>query len=153
MDNVGLSATRLDLRRGDGRCRSERVARTSWRLVASCRAHMVRDTLETCHGRRWGMFDRVAVLAAAPVASLLALLFELFLCFGVGESKAQLDTGGLAEGAVVFPDDTLSDFARLKPGEVSDCGFRRRDAAHLAKPTSLLTPEGTSRQILVETAW
>lgn len=64
------------------------------------------------------MLDRVAVLAAAPVATFLTLLLQLLLCLGVGEAEAQFDTGLLAEEAMVLADDTLSYFTRLEPGMV-----------------------------------
>lgn len=55
------------------------------------------------------MLDRVAVLAAAPVTSLLALLFELLLSFGVGEAETEFDASALTVNAVELSDDMLCD--------------------------------------------
>ena len=80
---------------------------------------MARDTLEACHGWRWSVFNRVAVLAAAPVASFLTLLLELLLSFSIGEAETEFDAGLLVEEAVVFADDTLSYLTRLESELVS----------------------------------
>lgn len=99
------------------------------------------------------MLDRVAVFTASPVATLLTLLLELLLSFGIGESQAKLDTIMIDEVGVILSDDTLSDLTRLKSGTVSwGRRWEGQVLVYLAKPTSLETPDGTSRQILVEMA-
>jgi hypothetical protein len=141
---------RQDLRRRDGRGRSE-VGSTSRRLVAAVGADVLNATIESRHVGRRGVFHRVAVLSAAPVATFLALLLQLLLSLGVGKTEAKLDTIMLDKVAVVLADDTFGNLTGLE----SAC-VRFRETAdsitYLAKPTSLLTPEGTSRQIFVEMA-
>jgi hypothetical protein len=65
------------------------------------------------------VFDRVAVLSTTPIATFLTLLFELLLCFGVGEAKEELDTIMFGGDAVIFLDDTLRNITRVKSVLVS----------------------------------
>ena len=62
------------------------------------------------------MLDRVAVLLTSPVASFLALFFQLLLSFGVCETEAELDAIMLVEHAVVLSDDTFGNLATVEPG-------------------------------------
>lgn len=80
---------------------------------------MVAHVLKASQGRRWGVFNRIAVFATAPVATFLTLLLELLLGFCVGESKEQLDTIMVGEGGVVFFDDTFGNLPTFEPGKVS----------------------------------
>jgi len=82
----------------------------------------------------------------------LALLLELLLSFSVGKSKEEFDTILFVENTVEFLDDTFGNFAGLKSGIIRSGNKDLAASAYLAKPTSLLTPDGASRQILVETA-
>jgi hypothetical protein len=81
---------------------------------------MAVHALKTSQGGRRCVLDRVAVLSTAPVASFLALLFELFLGFGVGKSKEQFNTIMLGENGMEFLDDTFCNV----PGLESE-GIRR----------------------------
>jgi hypothetical protein len=65
------------------------------------------------------VLDRVAVLAASPVATFLALLLQLLLSLGIRESKVQLDAIMLALHGVKLADDMLGDVTSLEPGSVS----------------------------------
>ena len=60
------------------------------------------------------MLDRVIVLAAAPGATLLALLLELLLSFGVGEAKEKLDAIRLNRDIVEIFDDLFSNVASVE---------------------------------------
>lgn len=114
---------------------------------------MAVDVLKASQSRRGSVFNRVAVLSAAPIATFLALLFELLLSLGVGKTKEEFDSIMIREHAVVLFDDTLRDISALESANVRDMGNAGSEAAtYRANPTSLLTPEGASRQILVETA-
>jgi len=99
------------------------------------------------------MLNRVAVFPTAPVAAFLTLLLELFLSFGIGKAKEQLDTVVLDVGRMVLLDDMFGNLSCFESGQ-SQIGNLRccNKMEYLAKPTSLLTPDGTSRQILVEMA-
>ena len=100
------------------------------------------------------MFDRVAVFTASPTATFLALLLELLLGFCVREAKVELDTGVLNRDAVVVLDDSFSDLTGFEArAEVSAKNDDGEACTYRANPTSLLTPDGLSRQILVEIAW
>ena len=55
------------------------------------------------------MLDRVAVLAASPVATFLALLLELLLSLGIGEAEAESDAIVVDLKTVEVLDDSLSD--------------------------------------------
>lgn len=105
---------RQDLRRRDGRGRSE-VRSTSRRLVAAVGTDLMDAGVETWHNWGWGMFHRVAVLSAAPVATFLTLLLQLLLSFGVGETEAELNVVVLNKIAVIFADDALCDLTSLEP--------------------------------------
>lgn len=65
------------------------------------------------------MFNRVAVLSAAPIATFLALLLELLLGLGISETKEQLDAIMLVESGVELSDDSLSNLARFKSRDFS----------------------------------
>ena len=98
------------------------------------------------------MLNRIAILAATPVATLLTLLLELLLSFGVGEAEIEFDTIMFNKDAVELLDDTLCNLSCLKPTNVRNFIQGRCLTIYLANPTSLLTPDGVSRQILVEIA-
>ena len=70
------------------------------------------------------MLDRVAVLAATPIATLLTLLLELFLSFSVGKAKAELDTVVFIVDTMEVLDDSLSDFTTFESGRVSNMTIR-----------------------------
>jgi hypothetical protein len=57
------------------------------------------------------VFDRVAVFAAAPRPTFLALLFELLLSFGIGEAEVQLDATVVVDSTVEVLDYALCEFA------------------------------------------
>lgn len=100
------------------------------------------------------MFDRVAVFTASPATAFLALLLELLLGFCVCEAKVELDTGMFNCDAVEVLDDSFGNITGFKArAEVSAKNDGGETCTYRAKPTSLLTPDGLSRQILVETAW
>ena len=65
------------------------------------------------------MLNRIAVLAASPVAAFLALLLELLLSLCVGKAEAELDASLLIEGTVVLSNDSLSDLSGLESELVS----------------------------------
>lgn len=65
------------------------------------------------------MFNRVAVFTTAPVATFLALLFQLLLGLGIGKSKEQLDAVVVGQNRMELSDDTLSNFTTLKSGKVN----------------------------------
>lgn len=112
------------------------------------------QALHTVEDWRRSMLDRVAVFTASPAAAFLALLLELLLGLGVGETKVELDTGVISCDTVEVLDDSFSNFTGFEAGfEVSESNDEGGTDAYRAKPTSLLTPDGLSRQILVETAW
>lgn len=92
---------------------------SSRRLVAAVGARMMRTTLKSCECRRRGVFDGVAVFAAAPVATFLTLLLELLLSFGIGKSKAKLDAIVLDWEGVKLSDDTLSSLTMFESDKVS----------------------------------
>ena len=99
------------------------------------------------------MPDRVAVFAAAPGATFLTLLLELLLGFGIGKAQVELDAAVIIDDAVEILDHTLRNFTVLESAKFQSEG-RGHGAviAYRANPTSLLTPDGASRQILVEMA-
>ena len=66
------------------------------------------------------MLDRVAVLAASPVATLLALLLELLLSLGVCKAKEQLDGVAIVVNRVVFSDDTFSNITGVESEGISN---------------------------------
>jgi hypothetical protein len=99
------------------------------------------------------MFNRIAVLPTAPIPTFLALLFELLLSLGVGKTKEEFYAIMVSEHAVVLLDDTLCNFSSLEPAHVRNNSVALEISTYRANPTSLLTPDGASRQILVETAW
>ena len=70
---------------------------------------MVSETLKSSQGRRRGVFDGVAVLAASPVATFLTLLLELLLSLGVSEAETESDAIMVDWEAVKVLDDPLSD--------------------------------------------
>lgn len=80
---------------------------------------MTGDALQTSHGWRRSVLNRVGVFTASPVAAFLALLLELLLSFGISEAKTKLDPVTLAENAVKLANNTFSNFARLKSAHVS----------------------------------
>lgn len=68
------------------------------------------------------MLDRVAVFAAAPGPTFLALLFELLLGFGIGEAEVQLDATVVVGNAVEVLNDTLCNFAGFETAKESLLG-------------------------------
>ena len=66
------------------------------------------------------MLDRIAVLAAAPVASFLALLLELLLCLGIGEAEAELDRVVLNYIAVELANNTFRNLTSFKSVWISE---------------------------------
>jgi hypothetical protein len=114
----------------------------------------VQAALHSIEDWRWGMFDRVAVFTASPAATFLALLLKLLLSLCIGEAEVELDACVVNRETMKVLDDSLSNFAGFKAGvEVSGNDDEGERGTYRAKPTSLLTPDGLSRQILVETAW
>jgi hypothetical protein len=65
------------------------------------------------------MLHRVAVFAAAPGATFLTLLLELFLSFGIGETEIELDAAVIIDDAVEILDYTLCNFSGLEPARAS----------------------------------
>lgn len=66
------------------------------------------------------MLNRVAVFTATPVATFLALLLELFLGFGIGKTKEELDAVMFGEDRVEFLDDMLCDLTSLEPERIQN---------------------------------
>lgn len=83
------------------------------------------------------MLNRVAVLSTAPVATFLALLFELLLSLGVGKTKEEFDSIMISEHAVVLLDDTLRNISALESAHIR--GMKRRIRSnHLPCKSNLL---------------
>jgi hypothetical protein len=99
------------------------------------------------------MFDRVAIFAATPGTTFLTLLLELLLSFRIGEAEIELDAAVIVGDAVEILDHALCNLTGFEPARPSVWGGGHdTDLAYRANPTSLLTPDGASRQILVEMA-
>ena len=116
----------VDLRRRDGRGRSEAHASSSRRNVAGNGART--DSTVVIAARevwRRSVLNRVVVFAATPGATFLALLLELLLSLGVGEAKEEFDAIGFDREVVVFFDDLLSDLAGFKTVMISGEGASR----------------------------
>lgn len=127
------------------------MACTSRRLIA-VRADTINSIVESSQSWRRCVLYRVAVFSASPGSSLLTLKLELFLSLGVSKSEEELDPVVLCQNTVVVSDDMLSDFTGFKSGPILAYVRSEEMITDLAKPTSLLTPEGVSLQIFVEIA-
>lgn len=60
------------------------------------------------------MLDRITVFAAAPSATFLTLLLQLFLRLCIGEAEVELDAGMIVGSAMEVLDHTLCDLTGLE---------------------------------------
>jgi len=77
---------------------------------------LIQDS-KTFDGRGRRVLDRVAVFTAAPVATFLALLLELLLSFGIGETEEKFDASLLVREAVEFLDHSFRNLTCLKSAD------------------------------------
>jgi hypothetical protein len=82
-------------------------------------ANLLTETLQTSHGRRGSVLNRVAVFAAAPRPAFLTLLLELLLSFGIGKAEVQLDATRFIDSTVEVLDYALCNFAGVKTAKES----------------------------------
>lgn len=125
MSVIRVKWQRNDLRRRDGRGRSKVLsADFGWRTIAATWADTVSNLLESSEGWRRSVLDRIAVLAAAPGATFLRLLFQLLLSLGIGETKVKLDSVMLDNECMKLSNDSFGNVATFEPREISECWKR-----------------------------